>query len=145
MRLSESELALWEKISAVAAPEGTPKAVCSTITPFPFWGVIAAIVIFIPLALIVGFFLRRQAIVAQGGGLFAYELSLFAARPRDDGTRIDAGPAPRGSEADRRGAHLPPAARVGAGRRPPGRAEPVTRAAYRSISRASAVPSAARS
>jgi hypothetical protein len=92
--LSKSEQELWEKISAVAAPEGTPKAVCSTITPFPFWGVIAAIVIFIPLALIVGFFLRRQAIVAQGGGLFAYELSLFAARPRDDGTRIDAGPEP---------------------------------------------------
>jgi hypothetical protein len=94
MRLSESELALWEKISAVAAPEGTPKAVCSTITPFPFWGVIVAIVIFIPLALVAGLILRRQAIVAQGGGVFAYELSFFAARPRGEGTRLDPRPVP---------------------------------------------------
>ena len=66
MQLPEREQKLWDRIGAERASEGVPLAVCSTITPLPFWGVILAIVIFIPLALILSFFMKRQAVIVQG-------------------------------------------------------------------------------
>lgn len=89
MELTEREQDLWERIRGSAGDAGAPKAVCSTLTPFPFWVVIAAIVVFLPLALIAGFVLRRQAVVLQGGEVIVYELTFFAARPRDEGERLE--------------------------------------------------------
>ncbi|HKJ36349.1 MAG TPA: hypothetical protein VKA36_07265 [Solirubrobacterales bacterium] len=89
MELTESEQDLWEKIRGTAGDAGTPKAVCSTLTPFPFWAVIVVIVVFLPLALVAGFVLRRQAVVLQGGEVIVYEVTFFAARPRGEGTRLE--------------------------------------------------------
>ncbi len=80
MGLSDREREFWPKISGFASARGAPRALCLTLTPLPFWGVIAAIVIFIPLALILAFFVHRQAIVLQGGDLVVYQLGVWTAR-----------------------------------------------------------------
>ena len=61
-----------------AAPQ--PTVVVSTITPFPFWVVILSIVIFIPLALIVAFWVKRQLIVVNGDSLAVLQVSLWRYR-----------------------------------------------------------------
>jgi hypothetical protein len=78
--LTEQEQRLWDRIGSERGHYGTPQAVCSTITPFPFWGVVAAIVIFIPLALVASFWLKRQALVVQGSELVVVELSFWRTR-----------------------------------------------------------------
>ncbi|MGB3099916.1 MAG: hypothetical protein WBB30_11560 [Solirubrobacterales bacterium] len=80
MQLPEREQKLWDRIGAERASEGVPLAVCSTITPLPFWGVILAIVIFIPLALILSFFMKRQAVIVQGGRIVVLELGFWRFR-----------------------------------------------------------------
>ena len=77
MQLPEREQKLWDRVAAERASEGVPLAVCSTITPFPFWGVIVAIVVFIPLALLFTFFMKRQAVIVQGGRVVVLELSFW--------------------------------------------------------------------
>ena len=54
-----------------------PRAIASALTPFPFWLVIASIVVFIPLALIVSFFVRRHALLVQGGEVVVLDLSFW--------------------------------------------------------------------
>lgn len=90
--LNEQEQQLWHRISDAAGEQGTPKAICSTITPFPFWAVIASMVIFIPLALFVSFFVSRQAIVAQGGAILVYRLSFWRFRIDGEPRRVERGP-----------------------------------------------------
>ena len=80
MELPERERKLWQQLQGERASEGVPLAVCSTITPLPFWAVIVAIVIFIPLALVFSFFVRRQAIVVGAGRIVVLELSFWRFR-----------------------------------------------------------------
>lgn len=95
MALSEPEQQLWEKIRAQSPSfEGVPQAVCPTITPFPFWGVIAAIVIFLPLALIMAFVLKRQAVMFQAGEVVVVELSFWRMRPAAEPLHLPPGTAP---------------------------------------------------
>jgi hypothetical protein len=77
VQLPEREQKLWDRVAAERASEGVPLAVCSTITPLPFWGVIVAIVVFIPLALILSFFMKRQAVIVQGRRIVVLELSFW--------------------------------------------------------------------
>lgn len=92
MSLSPPEEQLWERIRAERGADGVPPVVCSTITPFPFWAVIAAIVIFIPLALVASFVLKRQALLIQGGELVIVELSFWRLRPVGEPQRLPLGP-----------------------------------------------------
>ncbi len=75
--MEEREQRLWHRIEGSRAEYGVPKAVCSAISPFPFWAVITAMVIFIPLALILSFFVKRHAILIQGGELVVLDLSFW--------------------------------------------------------------------
>ena len=79
--MNEQEQQLWQRLRDERGAYGTPRAVCSTITPFPFWAVIAAIVIFIPFALAVSFVLKRQALLVQGDELVVVELGFWRMRP----------------------------------------------------------------
>lgn len=91
--LSEQEAKLWEQVRSKRGDHGTPQAICSAITPFPFWGVIVAIVVFIPLALVLSFFLKRHALIAQGGELVAVDLSFWRMRPTGETLAVPLGAA----------------------------------------------------
>ena len=93
---TEAEDKLWGQIREQLGDQGAPRAICSTITPFPFWAMIAALVIFLPLALILSFFVRRQAVLVQGGSLRVIELSFW--RFRVTGEAVDVPLAPGAAE-----------------------------------------------
>ena len=96
MALTEAEDKLWGQIRDDLGDERAPLAVCATITPFPFWAMIVALVIFLPLALILSFFVRRQAVLVQGGRLRVIELSFW--RFRVTGEPVDVPLAPGAAE-----------------------------------------------
>jgi hypothetical protein len=98
--LAESEAKLWERIRAELGQQGPPLAVSSTITPFPFWGIVVALVVFIPIALILSFFVRRQAVLVQAGRLRVIELSFW--RFRVTGEPVDLPLAPGAAVLDRK-------------------------------------------
>jgi hypothetical protein len=77
MSLTENEQRLWRRIDGVRGEHGVPKAIASALTPFSFWVVIASIVIFLPLALFVSFFVRRHALLVQGGEVLVLDLSFW--------------------------------------------------------------------
>ena len=77
MPLPEREEVLWHKIGEGAAADGAPLVVCSTITPFPFWAMILAIVIFLPIALILSFFMARQAVIVRAGRVVVLDLRFW--------------------------------------------------------------------
>lgn len=77
MEMTDVQRRLWERISDERESHGVPQAICSAITPFPFWGVIAAIVVFIPLALVLTFFVKRHAILVQAGSIVVLDLSFW--------------------------------------------------------------------
>ena len=83
MEIPERERRMWMRIQAGsgAAP---PRALCSTLTPFPFWVVIASIVIFLPLALFVAFFVKRRIVIVDGGRLTVRTVSFWRYAPVED-------------------------------------------------------------
>ena len=98
MALSGPEHKLWEQLNGERGNDGVPKAVCSAIRPFPFWGVIASIVIFLPLALILSFVLKRYALLVQGDELLISELGFWRMRPIGEPQRIALGSVAVGRE-----------------------------------------------
>lgn len=72
----EREQRMWMRIRpSPGAPQ--PTLICSTLTPFPFWLVVASIIIFLPLALVVSFFVRRQAVIVEGESVLVLEISFW--------------------------------------------------------------------
>lgn len=78
--MDEREQKLWNRIRAERAAYGVPQAICSAITPFPVWVMAASIIVFIPLALILAFFIKRHTILVQGGELVVLDLSFYRYR-----------------------------------------------------------------
>ena len=66
---------MWRRVrpSPAAIP---PDAMASTLS-IPFWVVITSIVIFIPLALVVAFFVSRQIVIVERGAIVVSELSFW--------------------------------------------------------------------
>lgn len=75
--MDEKQARLWEKLQGDRADAGTPRALISALTPFPFWAVIAAVAIFIPLALILSFVIKRHAILLQGDEIVVLDLRFW--------------------------------------------------------------------
>ena len=96
MAPTEAEDKLWGQIREQLGDEGVPRAICSTITPFPFWAMIAALIIFIPIALILSFFVSRQAVLVQDDRLRVIEHSFW--RFRVTGESVDMPLAPGAAE-----------------------------------------------
>lgn len=79
--LNEQEQQLWDRLRDERSQFGVPRAVCASITPVPFWGVITAIVVFIPFALVLSFVMKRQALLVQADELVIQELGFWRMRP----------------------------------------------------------------
>lgn len=86
--MTEQETRLWESLREVRGEFGVPRVLCSAITPFPFWAVIASIVIFIPLALLLSFAVKRHALLVQGEELVIVELGFWRMQPRGEARTI---------------------------------------------------------
>jgi hypothetical protein len=81
--IPEREKILWRRL-APGPDAPPPQVLCSTITPFPFWVVITAIIVFLPLALIVSFFVKRQIVIVDGGRLIVRTVSFWRYAPVAD-------------------------------------------------------------
>jgi hypothetical protein len=75
--MTENEQRLWKRIQGARGEHGVPRAIASALTPFPFWVVVTSIIVFIPLALIVAFFVKRHAFLVQGGHVVVLDLSFW--------------------------------------------------------------------
>ena len=92
MALDERQEKFWRPLQPQLGSDGTPEVVCSTITPFPFWAVVASMVIFIPLALIVSFFVKRQAVLIQAGELIVLDLSFWRLQLSEERVKLPLAP-----------------------------------------------------
>lgn len=89
----EREQRMWMRVRpSPGAPQ--PTVICSTLTPFPFWVVVTAIVVFIPLALIASWFVKRQTVVLQGTSVMVLTISFWRYKILDEqiGTELGAVP-----------------------------------------------------
>jgi hypothetical protein len=90
--IPEREKILWRRLSP--GPDAPPPQIlCSTLTPFPFWVVITSIVIFLPLALFVSFFVKRRIVIVDGGRLIVRTVSFWRYAPVDDLVDVQLGEA----------------------------------------------------
>ena len=71
-----------------------PTLICSTLTPFPFWFAVTAIVVFIPLALIVSWFVKRQTVVLQGTSVMVLTISFWRYKILDEQIGAELGEVP---------------------------------------------------
>ncbi len=79
----EREQRMWMRIRpSPGAPQ--PTLICSTLTPFPFWVVVTAIIIFLPLALIASWFVKRQTVVLQGTSVMVLTISFWRYKILDE-------------------------------------------------------------
>ncbi len=79
----EREQRMWMRVRpSPGAPQ--PTVICSTLTPFPFWVVVTAIVVFIPLALIASWFVKRQTVVLQGTSVMVLTISFWRYKILDE-------------------------------------------------------------
>jgi hypothetical protein len=81
--IPEREKILWRRLSP-GGDAPPPDVLCSTLTPFPFWVVITSIIVFLPLALIVSFFVKRQVVIVDRGGLIVRTVSFWRYTPIED-------------------------------------------------------------
>ena len=76
--IPQREATMWRRIRP-SADAAHPDAIASTLS-IPFWIVITSIVIFIPLALIVAFFVSRQIVLVERGAIVVTEMSFWRYR-----------------------------------------------------------------
>jgi hypothetical protein len=79
LTLDERSERVWDRL-ARQVDEERPRALAPAVTPFPVWALIAAIVIFIPAALVLSFFIHRHVIATTGSGLVVYHVSFWRMR-----------------------------------------------------------------
>lgn len=86
--MTEKERKLWGRISDELAGDGVPRAVASAITPFSAWWLIGSIIVFIPLALLLSFYVQRHAVLVQAGELVVVDLSFWRYRVAGERLRV---------------------------------------------------------
>lgn len=72
----EREQRLWNQIGGERARYGTPRALCSAITPFSFWVVIVSMMLVVPM-LVLAFMIKRHAILVQGDEVVVLDQSFW--------------------------------------------------------------------
>jgi hypothetical protein len=77
--LDERSQRIWRRLASQVS-EGPPRGLAPAVTPFPVWALFVAIVVFIPAALVLSFFIHRHVIAATGSGLVVYHVSFWRMR-----------------------------------------------------------------
>lgn len=84
--VNQREQRFWGRFSDQRGGEGVPRAIVSALTPFSVVWLLVALIVFLPAALILSFFVKRHAIVVEGGELVVLDLSFW--RYRVEGERM---------------------------------------------------------